>query len=353
MADIARVLIYRLGSIGDFVIALPCLHLVRRRFPQARIALLTNQPVEARAAPATGILEGSGLVDEFLTYPVGTRELRLLIGLRREIRNFAPDLLVYLASRRALWQVVRDYVYFRSCGIKHAVGFPFIKDDRRSRSPAMRGGYWGNEAQRLARCLAPLGDAEPYETASWDLGLTAAERGTADRLIAEALPRDAAMMPPLGLCIGTKQATKDWGNDNWRAVLHRLADPNRPLLLVGSGEEHARSQAAAECWPGPVLNFCGRAAPRVSAALIERAELFLCHDSGPMHLAAAVGTPCVAVFSRHNLPGQWFPFGQGHRVFYPHGQGETIQAIRPEDVAAAALATLAATPRHSPRRAWA
>ncbi len=49
---------------------------------------------------------------------------------------------------------------------------------------------------------------------------------------------------------------------------------------------------------------------------MELATLFVGHDSGPMHLAAAIGLPCVAIFSAHNKPGPWFPFGEGHRVIY-------------------------------------
>lgn len=340
MVSANRILICRLGSIGDFVIALPCLHLVRRRFPQAKITLLTNQPVEARAAPARSILKGSGLVDEYLTYPVATRNYQRLLQLSRQIRDLAPDLLVYLASRRALWQVARDYLYFRGCGVRHAVGFPFATADRRSCPPVMEGGYWGHEAQRLARTLLRLGDAEPWEPASWDLGLTAAEQQEAERLLRGALPVGEASRQPLGLSVGTKQAINDWGDDNWRAVLRHIADPLRPLLLIGSGEERSRSQGVAEAWPGPVLNFCGRTSPRVSAALIARTELFLCHDSGPMHLAAAVRTRCVAVFSRNRPPGRWFPFGVGHRVFYPRDPSGTIFSILPAEVATAALEVL-------------
>jgi hypothetical protein len=119
----------------------------------------------------------------------------------------------------------------------------------------MCGGYWGNEAQRLAGCVTSLGDAEPYEGTSWDLCVTAAEQSEAGKLIAEALPHTAAAVPPLGLSIGTKQAVNDWGDGNWRAVLGRLADASRPLLLIGGGEERARSQAVAADWAGPVLNF--------------------------------------------------------------------------------------------------
>jgi ADP-heptose:LPS heptosyltransferase len=115
---------------------------------------------------------------------------------------------------------------------------------------------------------------------------------------------------------------KDWGKENWRALLAKMAAESlgRPLLLVGAAEESEASEFAAEGWRqnggGPVVNLCGRLSPRESAAALARAELFVGHDSGPMHLAAAVGTPCVAVFAARNIPQQWFPFGKRHRVVY-------------------------------------
>jgi len=73
-------------------------------------------------------------------------------------------------------------------------------------------------------------------------------------------------------------------------------------------------------------------------------DVFLCHDSGPMHLAAAVGTPCVAVFSRHNPPGRWFPYGPDHTVLYPWSENGTIQSIAPQDVIEAATRALDRAP---------
>jgi heptosyltransferase III len=64
------------------------------------------------------------------------------------------------------------------------------------------------------------------------------------------------------------------------------------------------------------LNLCGVTSPRETAAVMGRATLFVGHDSGPMHLAAAVGIRCVALFSARNLPRVWFPFGTNHRVIY-------------------------------------
>jgi ADP-heptose:LPS heptosyltransferase len=96
--------------------------------------------------------------------------------------------------------------------------------------------------------------------------------------------------------------------------------PGRALLLLGAAEESEASEFAAEGWRehggGAVVNLCGVLTPRESAAAIARARLFVGHDSGPMHLAAAVGTPVVAIFAARNIPRQWFPYGRQHRVVY-------------------------------------
>jgi ADP-heptose:LPS heptosyltransferase len=118
--------------------------------------------------------------------------------------------------------------------------------------------------------------------------------------------------------VGTKVQAKDWGADNWRVVLDTLATelPQYGLVMVGAGEETAVSDRVAEGWTGRAVNLCGKLLPRQSAAVLARAKLFVGHDSGPMHLAATVGTPCIAVFAARNKPRTWFPWGNQHEVVY-------------------------------------
>jgi ADP-heptose:LPS heptosyltransferase len=92
--------------------------------------------------------------------------------------------------------------------------------------------------------------------------------------------------------------------------------PNVGLVLFGSADEWERSDRCSRHWSGPKLNLCGLTSPRESGAILQEAILFLGHDSGPMHLAATVGTPCVSIFSARSLPGQWFPRGPDHGVIY-------------------------------------
>lgn len=311
-----RVLIYRLGSLGDTLVALPALHLAARSFPNAERRMLTNFPVNVKAPPAAAILENSGLVHGYYRYSVGTRSPRELLSLWWQIVRWRPEVLVYIGGARGVESARRDEKFFRLCGIRRLIGVPVTEDMQRNR--------WQDseqalepEGERLVRNLAELGDGRIDDPESWDLRLTSEEQATA----AEAL-RPAGGLPMIAVSVGTKVQSKDWGRDNWRALLAEVAAhySGHALTLSGSPPESEASEFAAEGWReaggGPVINLCGKLTPRESAAAFAHARLFIGHDSGPMHLAAAVQTPCVAIFAARNKPRVWFPYGKQHRVVY-------------------------------------
>jgi heptosyltransferase-3 len=309
---IERVLIYRLGSLGDTVVALPCFHQIARAYPDAERCLLTNIPVHSKAPAAFAVLEGSGLIHGFMRYPVATRSVAELVALQRQIRAFRAQVLVYLTPRRAAGDVMRDAAFFRVCGIPKIIGLPLARDARTNRLDPITGNY-EPEAARLARLMRGLGRIDLDDRANWDLGLTLDEHKRA----AEAL--EPVQGRPLLACgIGTKMQAKDWGVENWRSVLDTLAAelPQYALALIGASEESAVSESAAISWKKRSINLCGQLTPRESAAVLARARLFLGQDSGPMHLASAAGTPCVVVFPARNRPRIWFPWGWQHEVVY-------------------------------------
>jgi ADP-heptose:LPS heptosyltransferase len=310
--DVERVLIYRLGSLGDTVVALPCFRQIARRSPNAQRCLLTNIPVVEKVPSAKDILDGWGLVHKYLPYPVQLRSVAGLFQLWRQIHAFSPQVAIYLAAPRGAAQVKRDKLFLTACGVRHLIGVPDSPDlqtnrwleDRRVTEP---------EAERLARCLHELGPIDLNDPQNWDLGLSTEEHAKA---------RD--VVTPLGegrflaVSVGTKMQSKDWGLENWSALLERMGAeyPQYGLAMVGAPSEFEISERAAEHWGRGYVNLCGRLTPRETAAVLAKAILFLGHDSGPMHLAAAVQTPCVAVFAATRRPAVWFPYGAHHRVIY-------------------------------------
>jgi heptosyltransferase III len=311
-SSIKRVLIYRVGSLGDTTVALPCFHLIARSYPAAERVLLTNFPVHVKAPAAGAVLGDSGLVQRYMRYSVGTRNPLELLTLAREIRRFKPEVLVYLMPVRPMPSVRRDALFFRwVCGVKRIVGLPGQAELERSFDAAS--GRYEAEAHRLARTLAELGDAEPERIANWDLVLTEAERGKARAMLGELANKPLVVCGP-----GTKMQAKDWGQENWRALLERVGreHPGCGLALIGAAEDREVSEFAAAGWQGPKVNLCGALKPRETAAVLEGARVFLGPDSGPMHLAAATDVPCVIAFSARGLPGVWYPVGERHQIIY-------------------------------------
>lgn len=306
-----KVLIYRLGSLGDTVFALPCFHLIERSFPQAERVLLTNFPVNAKAPAAAAVLDGSGLVHSYMSYTVGMRKISQVLRLALAIRRFRPDLLVYLTVPRGAKAVKRDAAFFRFCGIRRIIGLPI--GDLAVKEYYPETGLWEREASRLLRCMRPLGEVDVDDLRNWDLRLTSTEIAKASELLAPFAARPIIACGP-----GTKQQSKDWGKEKWRELLGRLSAkfPGHALALIGAEEESATADFASALWNGPRLNFCGQLTPRESAAVIRHACLFLGPDSGPMHLAAAYGVPCAIPFSSIDHPGCAFPIGNIHRPIY-------------------------------------
>src|ERR1700712_4101735 len=134
---VRRVLVYRLGSLGDTLIALPALHLIERAFPDAERRLLTTVPVSAKAPAAAAVLGESGLIGSYERYTVGTRNPLQLLALAWRIRRFRPDLLVYLASARGTAAAQRDATFFsKACGVGRLIGVPLTEDMQENRVSA-------------------------------------------------------------------------------------------------------------------------------------------------------------------------------------------------------------------------
>ena len=157
--------------------------------------------------------------------------------------------------------------------------------------------------------------------------------------------------------IGAGTAAKCWPAVHWRELMCRLIVECDPCLVkVGSAIEGARIGEL----PG-VLNLCGLLSIDELAALIEDAALLIGADSAPAHLAAAIGTPVLAVFSGTNRVEQWRPWGEHvrvikhatscspcHRRSCPLADHPCLAGLQPSAVFAAARELLNTRPMEQP-----
>ena len=311
-----KILVYRRGSIGDAIISIPALNHLRERAPNAGLKILTNQPVMERAAPLASILETSPLCDGIYTLPPGGGSYFDIRDTRNKIRLWGPDRLVYLSEPSSPLKLAREYMFFRSCGIRHFTAFPLGRSLRTYQETATL--RWEPEYARLLRAINSAREDVPDWTYEFD-----AEKSREAASIVATWPGRHHF---LALSIGAKLPDKDWGDKNWTSVLDQLAayDSSLGIMAIGAGEEKERIGALLADWPGPLLNLCGATSPVTSALAMRAAKFYLGHDSGPMHLAALTGIRCVAVFSARAKPGVWFPHGEGHEVLYPWHEADAV-----------------------------
>jgi lipopolysaccharide heptosyltransferase I len=283
-----RILIVKPSAIGDIVHTLPVLNLLRKRFPAAHIAWLVTPACR-------GILDGHPQLNEIIPFERKrwTKSLSLMKRLHRERFDLGLDLQGLFRSGLFAW----------STGAPVRVGFA----NAREMAPLF---YTHDvpvpevEVHAMDRYLA-LAEAVGCERGSVEY-VFPTDAGDRDRV--------AAMLGGAGayavLLPGTNWATKRWPAEHFAGVVAPLRERFGLSSVIAGGP--GDGDAVAALAPS-AINLAGRTSLRELMALQERASLVIANDSGPMHIAAALGRPLVTVFGPTN-PVRTGPYQRAESV---------------------------------------
>jgi len=311
-----NILIFRIGQLGDTIVCLPVFQAIRRQFPVAHIVMLVDDhPGVNFVTPADVLPEG--IVDEYIGYQPGNNsQIVSLIKKLNEIRRHKFDALIYLAPRqRQTWQIRRDKIFFRLAGIRHYIGADKIEslpDISKSRRPLA---VLEHELDHYMYRLEASGiEVPPLRKRHIDLCLTSEEIANARKSLSEKVGEDWESKVLLGVCPEAKWPSKIWAKNRYLKVLKKLNDSHGgfPIILGSSSESQLGDYLIDRLGTG--INVDSTLKVRESAAVLKFCRLYLGNDTGAMHLAAAVDTPCVVVCSAQDWPGRWYPYGQIHQV---------------------------------------
>jgi len=128
-----------------------------------------------------------------------------------------------------------------------------------------------------------------------------------------------------GINAGSAWPTKRWPAENWARLIKKLAARNggKVLMVGGPGEKDWNAEIERLAGPANCLNLTGKTSMAELMEAIRPLKVFISNDSGPMHIAAALGVPAVGVFGPTTRELGFFPYGPGNRVV------ETRLACRP------------------------
>lgn len=315
-----RILVFRPGYLGDTLVALPAFWAIRNKFPRAHIAFLSNaDPNNPHYVSARNVLPEHGLFDSWITYSNQTDLMtaaRELWRLAAEIRSGRYDALFYLMhSRRTPWQIRRDSWFFRLAGIRRILCTGYAKanlilDKGSGPLPVVQ-----SECEFLLNGLRSEGILRKGESPAPDMQLSDGEKGAAEQWLRSARQESDFYKPMVAVAPGSKWDSKTWDEGRFCEVILRLIRAYDVFPVVfGSEEDREKGARLLQRWKTGG-NAAGALGVREAAATLRRCVMYLGNDTGTMHLAASVGTPCVAIFSALDWPGRWYPYGEGHRIF--------------------------------------
>ncbi|MEX1113231.1 MAG: glycosyltransferase family 9 protein, partial [Patescibacteria group bacterium] len=295
-----RILVTELWHIGDVVIALPFIAALRERFPGASITLLTK-------AHAHQVLAGCPLVDEVISHDFPwsyedveararvwrIRELRAAVAVIRRLRRERFDL-GFDCSRDG-----RNHLLLFLGGSARRVGFDFGGGARVLTDPVAAGSLDRHRSDDWFRLLEPFGEATSKPVVR--LPVSPGEREWALEFLREQGIGSGDIV--VAVHPGGSSHLKRWSLESFLALaeIAALEFHARVLWIV----DPAGTGANADLPSGAVRV---RPTLRQLFALLERSSMLACNDGGPMHLAAAVGTPTFAIYS-WGKPEWWQPSG--------------------------------------------
>ncbi len=291
-----RILIIKPSSLGDIIHALPTLAAIRKSFPEAHISWLVKKQWAS-------ILHRHPMLNEVIEVEFSVAALFRLIATLRAGRF---DVVVDLQG------LLRTGVLSFLCGASMRIGFADAREGspffytRRIISP-MRDMH---AVDRYLRLASALGAKEAYP--EFVFPDVPDEECRSQALFAKVELNGASNV--IGIAPSARWGSKRWSAESFAAVADRLQqDGHYKVLFIGAAQEKSEINNVQQVMMTNSLDLVGLTSVDDLPLVMRRLCLLITNDSGPMHVAAAVGTPVVAIFGPTN-PDCTGPYGEGHTV---------------------------------------
>lgn len=314
MDDVRRILVVRTDRIGDVILTLPMLEVLRENFPQATIAVLVRQYTKE-------LVEGNKNVDEVLLYDDGSKPIpffEMAASLRE--RTFDTAFITYprLRLARLMWwariplRVGTGYRWY---------SFLFSKRVYIHRKVAER-----HEAEYNLNLLEAIGcnvTNVPLPRLDVPHHIVGAVK---DRFPEFGIPSEKTLVI---LHPGSGGSARNWSPKNFGALGRKLAQlPDIHVLVTGGKGEEVLVRSVAEMIDTNTSVIVDQLSLLEYAALVKFATLLVANSTGPIHIAAAVGIPVMGLYSQVTpmSPKRWGPCTPRKIVFVPQGKSLDCRA---------------------------
>ena len=304
--EFQRILIARTDRIGDVLLSTPVIKALRDNYPGAYIAMMVSPY-------AKDIVEGNPYLDEVIIYDKDNKHrtwgMSIKFALNLKKKKFDLAIVLHPTNR------VHLVTFF--AGIPKRVGYDrkmgFLLTDRRKHSKQLGEKHELEYSLDLVRYLG----IEPKDKILFMPIRPESEKWVDELFKIEGIKRTDKL---LAIHPGASCPSKIWPSERFAETADRLTEKYsfKVLVIAGPKDMHA-AQEVLKNMRHPALNLAGKISVSQLASVLKRCQLFISNDSGPVHIASAVGTPVISIFGRNQKglsPLRWGPVGERDKILH-------------------------------------
>lgn len=292
-----NILVIALKRVGDTILSIPTFRAIKESLPQSQVTVFANSYVK-------DILERIKYIDNLVTYDKEfsfLQRARVVRQLSRNQFDLAVDLTCDYTFEGGLWAYLSGARY-RVGYNTYARGFLFNKPVKHERRPL----HVIDEILNIVKSIN-------LDTQDKSLRIRASEEAEESirQFLREMNVKDKDLL--IGIHPGGHYPTQMWSRERFADVADEMTEKYKAqLILIGGPKEEGLISQIKQKMKNKPLIFLDQPV-RNLLALIQTCHLLVCNNSGPLHMATALGTQTVSTMGP-TLAERWWPYGQGHVV---------------------------------------
>lgn len=304
LGAVGRIGVFRALMLGDLLCATPALRALRHAWPRAEITLI-GLPWAASLAQRLSCIDHFEVFPGHAALPERPAELSAWPGFLQRMQLRAFDLLVQLHGSGDVVNALLSLF-----GARHLASF--AEPGRHAGDPALSCAWptTGTEVERLLALTDRLGVQRQGSELEFPVSPDDHAR------LAAAAPELGSLGSYVIVHAGAQLPSRRWPVERFAAVADAMDEAGYAVVLTGSEVERGLVKKLGKAMHAPALDLCARTGLFELGALVQRARLLVCNDTGLSHVAAALRTPSVVISSGADV-ARWAPAdAQHHRALW-------------------------------------
>lgn len=281
-----KILCFRNSNLGDYLISIPSLKLIRKKYPKSKIYYLTSKSKNYRILPK--IINNTLLVDKFIYFNPTIHNYLILL---KKLKSYNFDIFYYLNEKTNIFREIRDFIFFKIVASKKIYGFFSKKINYTKNSETIL------LAKRVKKNISKLQVVNLNQ-------------------IKRKKKKSPYKFKYITISIGGFSQPEIWKLDNWIYLIRLLLKNKKyKIIILGTKSDYKNSIILKSKNKKRIISLCGKTELDELFTLIQNSTVHITNDNGTMHVSTIFSKKTICLFNNHDPIGKWNPSNKNAIIF--------------------------------------